>query len=885
MENLVEPAVKYVEKGLKAITKQCGYMCCLKQFQKDLVEQESALGAVQQDFEQVLKQELKNTRIAKKTVEKWSIDTEQAMNDVVHLQNAMKQDQHCFNNACPNWFSRYRRGREADGLITTLKNLKAERDKLPQVLTHEANLPIIGFIQPDGFMPSTASASALGQIMSGLENDGVNVIGLHGMPGAGKTTLAKQVQKEATEKKLFDEYLIVTVSEEPDISHLQKRLAEQLGVVLDETSSSQHKASRLMLRLQDDMKKLLVLDDVWGECNLSEIGIPPVRDLKNCKVLLTTRRVPACRAMGCQHTILLDILTEDEAWCLFKDAANLNDALLTDVAKMVATACGGLPLAIMSVGKALRGETETDAWRVAYDKLRKGENEDIRDISGEQNAYRCLKVSFDKLPNEETKKCLMMCALFPEDYAFIIPQLASYAMQLGFCQHSSPTHAQQLDLLQQISEGVRELKNSHLLQELEIQTGAFTMHDLVRDVILRIGRRYSVVGEPGTTEFKKESLELQTNVEAHFRNNGFTNFPNESLTANVPITEFIQSEELILYQSAESALVRIVEALQTDDVNVIGLHGMPGVGKTSWAKHIKDQALRLKLFDECVFVHVSCYPVIGTIQDQVAAQLQLGFDAGSTVQQRASKLMQRLLDGKKKLLVLDDVWRKITLNSIGIPSSVGLKILLTTPRISVCVAMNCQRKILLDPLAIDEERSIIESIRNSPLTDSYKFKAYKMIEQVKHLPIALKVRGLIECEDNSKSTLLQSIESELGVIHISQGNIHIQLSDEGHRCLLLCSFLATKDNVICLEELARYTYALGMYRPAQSVKDTMALLLKAIDELKDYNFLFPIVSARQQPQTVFPGGGMHGTTPSRVDVQYIKLHATARDIALSHFYE
>ncbi|XP_065870027.1 disease resistance protein At4g27190-like isoform X1 [Euphorbia lathyris] len=474
-----------------------------------------------------------------------------------------------------------------------------------------------------------------------------------------------------------------------------------------------------------------------------------------------------------------------------------------------------------------------------------------------------------------------MCALFPEDYAVFVPQLASYAFQLGFCQNSLQTGVQ--DLQGELSEEVDELRNSHLLQESEMLTGAYTMHDLVRDIILRIGRRYSVVGEPRTTGFKQESLQLRTYVEAHVRNDGFTNSPNESLTPNVHITEFTQSGELILYQSAESALVRIVEALQTDSVNVIGLHGMPGVGKTSLAKHTSDQALKLKLFDECVFIHVSRYPVIGAIQNQVAVQLQVGFEVESSVQQRACKLMQRLQDEKKKLLVLDDVWRELALDSIGIPSAVGLKILLTTPRISVCEAMNCQRKILLDPLTINEERSISETIRNSPLQDSYKFEAYKIIEQVKCLPIAFKVKRLIECENGSESELLQSIVSELGVIYQSQGNTHSQLSNEGHRCLLLCSFLATEHNEICIEELGRYASILGMYQPAQSIKDTMPQVLKAIDELKDYHFLLPVVrttgGARQHLQTLF-----FGTAPLRVDVQHIKLHAAACDIALRSFF-
>ncbi|MBA0865096.1 hypothetical protein Goshw_008946 [Gossypium schwendimanii] len=63
--------------------------------------------------------------------------------------------------------------------------------------------------------------------------------------------------------------------------------------------------------------------------------------------------------MNCKKEIQLGILSKDEAWVLFRGKAGLDDdsSTLNDVAKEVAAQCKGLPLAIVVVAKALKGES------------------------------------------------------------------------------------------------------------------------------------------------------------------------------------------------------------------------------------------------------------------------------------------------------------------------------------------------------------------------------------------------------------------------------------------------------------------------------------------------------------------------------------------------
>ncbi|KAL6203759.1 hypothetical protein ACLB2K_027458 [Fragaria x ananassa] len=75
--------------------------------------------------------------------------------------------------------------------------------------------------------------------------------------------------------------------------------------------------------------------------------------------------------------------------------------------------------------------------------------------------------------------------------------------------------------------------------------------------------------------------------------------------------------------------------------------------------------------------------------------------------ERASRLRERIMGGKKILIILDDIWEIIDLSSIGIPSYDELqrcnsKVLLTTRIRSLCHSRGCQEPIPLKILSEDD---------------------------------------------------------------------------------------------------------------------------------------------------------------------------------------
>ncbi|KAK6269695.1 hypothetical protein POUND7_006811 [Theobroma cacao] len=192
------------------------------------------------------------------------------------------------------------------------------------------------FIPSKDFMPSESSNSAFKEIMEALNNGDVNMMGLHGMGRVGKTTLAKEVGRQA--KRHFNEVVIVTVSQTPKINNIQGNVADFLHLNFQKTNL-EGRAGQLWLRIKDVKSILIILDDVWEELDLKDVH--------------------------------LNILHVHEAWALFKDNVGLKDVTspLSDVAKEVARECKGLPLAIVTVGSALKDET-LDEWKVLHRRLK-----------------------------------------------------------------------------------------------------------------------------------------------------------------------------------------------------------------------------------------------------------------------------------------------------------------------------------------------------------------------------------------------------------------------------------------------------------------------------------------------------------------------------------
>ncbi|KAL6129148.1 hypothetical protein ACLB2K_072501 [Fragaria x ananassa] len=262
------------------------------------------------------------------------------------------------------------------------------------------------------------------KIMEMLQHDEVAIVGVCGMRGVGKTSMVKYVGAQAQRNRLFDHVIMSVVSQNPNLRKLQGTLAGLLGLKLPEETECR-RAGRLHERIMSGKRILIILDDTRGREDLSSIGIPGRKELlrRNSKVLITSRIATVCHSMGCQTTIHLNALSEENSWNLFlKEGKTYFDKLtddFVDVAWRVVRACAGLPIALIAVARALpplRYNTDLSLWNEAALQLTSYLSSYSHVLDYDAILLECMKLSYHFLGSNDAKSCFLLCRLFPNGY-------------------------------------------------------------------------------------------------------------------------------------------------------------------------------------------------------------------------------------------------------------------------------------------------------------------------------------------------------------------------------------------------------------------------------------------------------------------------------------
>ena len=99
---------------------------------------------------------------------------------------------------------------------------------------------------------------------------------------------------------------------------------------------------------------------------------------------------------------------------------------------------------------------------------------------------------------------------------------------------------------------------------------------------------------------------------------------------------------------------------------------MGGVGKTTMVEQVSVQARRDGPFDHVVKATVSKNINLRMIQGQIADMLAVKLEDESEAG-RAGHLRERIMKGRRILIILDDLWGRIELTKIGVPSGRDLE--------------------------------------------------------------------------------------------------------------------------------------------------------------------------------------------------------------------
>ncbi|XP_075656718.1 disease resistance protein At4g27190-like [Castanea sativa] len=326
------------------------------------------------------------------------------------------------------------------------------------------------------------------------------------------------------------------------------------------------------------------------------------------------------------------------------------------------------------------------------------------------------------------------------------------------------------------------------------------------------------------------------------------------------------------FESRRRILTDVQEALKNPNITRIGVYGMGGIGKTMLVKEVLKQAKRDKLFNKYLFEVVSNPPDLKKIQREIAEKLGLKLDMESE-SVLADRLYKRLLD-EKILLVMDDIWKPIDLEALGISfgnDKKGSKLLLTSRFHNVvCNDMDTQKQFEVGVLSGDEARNLFEGIvgefAKTPKMQPYM---HQIVKECAGLPIAITtVANALKNQTNIyvwKDFLTQLKMSSLKEIEGMNEKVYRSIrlsykflkSEEAESLLLLCS-LHEEDYNIEVEDLLRYCVGWGLFDNLDTIEGARCRVHTLVERLKNSSLLLD--------------GDYNGT---------VKMHDVIRDVVIN----
>ncbi|KAJ7964076.1 Disease resistance protein [Quillaja saponaria] len=381
----------------------------------------------------------------------------------------------CSKLSCPNLGLRHQLSRKATKMTQEISKFQ-NGGKYDGISYPKDPQKIISFVTTD-YQAYKSREEVLAQILEALRDPNVHIVGVHGLGGVGKTTLVEQVGKKAKEDKLFDAVVMATVKQNPDMEKVQMKIAEMLGFEL-KGENEILKASNLIDRLNLEKTVLVILDDIWERLDLRKIGIP--NDHKGCKILITSRSKEVLSSgMGSNTNFPIGVLSEEESRELFRKMAELDGSKKSSdflsLGDEIVSCCGGLPIAIVTVARALR-KKKLSEWKDALRQLK-------NNSSGMEDVNASIQLSYDYLGSSELKSICLLCAVLG-NYVDI-EDLMKYGKGLGILQGGDSIENARSRLCTLVS----KLKASYLLLD-GYSSNFLTMHDVVRDFAISIAFKH-----------------------------------------------------------------------------------------------------------------------------------------------------------------------------------------------------------------------------------------------------------------------------------------------------------------------------------------------------------------------------------------------------------
>ncbi|XP_038971003.1 putative disease resistance protein RGA1 [Phoenix dactylifera] len=397
---------------------------------------------------------------------------------------------------------RHEIGSKIRELNDRLKQVEEDRSKLPTLEYTEKDVQVRGVnhrqtfpIEVESDIVGTQIEEAAESLVESLireDNKKYRILGIVGMGGIGKTTLASHIYNDERIKENFLIRVWACVSQEFSETELLQEIIRAAGGSCGEAKTKAELGALLSSALSKSF--LIVLDDVWRTDVWEDLLRSPLKSARaSGRIVITTRDTNVARNMRAEiHPV--DKMDKDSGWKLLRKKVFGDDdeeeeiSSLKEIGVQIVEKCDSLPLAIKVIAGVLRSK---DRSTIEWNKVLKSDVWSMSQLDEELPG--ALFLSYENLPSN-LKQCFLYCSLFPEDCIMRRDELIRYWVAEGFVKRTQGDI-----IMEDIAEDCyRELIGRNLLQPYnddawgDLPGNRCKMHDLLRSLALFLTRDESI---------------------------------------------------------------------------------------------------------------------------------------------------------------------------------------------------------------------------------------------------------------------------------------------------------------------------------------------------------------------------------------------------------